>query len=1418
MNLNLNINNYGGKSVVPITCNGHQGTAFYIGKDYLLTAYHVVSDAYFDSSAVVAIINGKECPCKFIKLGDLDVALLKSFTPIDENLIEKIPLLSTSFKEGLELQIIGYPQEIGNGIDYFSICVRNIRELGHHDRGFDVVVQRTDPFGFYSYSGFSGSPVLNEFGYAIGIVTDQLYKSLGYTSIHSITQALNEKGIFLYDNEDALDTRPYGLGSCIKFAEKALLKVQRRYQSDRHVKDEKLEEIISIFCQLDLNKRKESLHKCFQTWYNGLPNEYKRCCEKYPAFMDYIKNSNISEKIHYDLEGIALEQDHHYKEYTLLKGKYMTDFQHIIDKFQEFLEVDRIAKKKFLYINGDAGNGKTHNLCDIVKRLCEKTYIYLFFGHEFNATDSPIDSIGSILEWGDKNYLKALNDEMTARRKYAVFVIDALNEGEGTYMWKEKLPQLQGEIGKYDRLKLIVTVRTMEPNDELIKVFKKSDWEQYTVEGFMDSRKAIEKYFSIYGINEKPENYLNYREFKKPLFLKIFCESFYSLSYEQRMDINILQLYDLYFKKRNNEVSKMVDEDPRKQITNKLLYRLGERSLLSFECSDIPRDTAIKVANKICRNRQWSENLYHSAIKSNLLMEYFSPYGQDYTMFEYDSMGDFVRATSLMNLNRNDNERFAHILRLVKLFNDKDTLPKSKKHIIHTLKAFLSVWNPDASFWKKKEFSVGILKRVLIESLSYRNIYSKQSTLTADIINDIFKDDDSLYDVKNVFNEFTLYKTVLIKYLHDGLMKMSMKERDEKWTIGVNQLYDSYTLSYTLNNVHLNNEDDWFTYLHILCWMMSASHPNERIRIIRKVVFYLSERKECCLKLIDLFHCVNDPYVLSGVYSAIYGLLLRTYDKALTHKVAEKIFTWHYKDQKDVPSELMSRVWSLKILEYDKYLNSNENFWELSQPSYRVKENLLVSSAVDDFMNNDYFGTGGGSHRLYRSLFEWDFNWYIIGSNSTNDSPTFIKDGKPVKLTDITNAVAYRIKNTYGYSDVLSNYDETVAWDDNTYHRVERIGKKYQWIALGEVYAFLCDTCKVKKNEFYDELADVPYPWYCDRMSYLDPTILETDNHLIIDNEMFETLDMENLFEKDRKDWVESREDMPKIQILLRDKSGEEWLVVIGYQKNKQEGSNERRESFIYYSPCLVPMDEGLSEKFAQWAKDQNFYGRWMPEFTGSYEYIWNEAPWCDQYKQLSSNEVEIWRNNAPCKVILPYNAQFQEERIAVDDEDSFNSTVYMPIGEMYDMFHLHNAERGVIRDYEGQVIAINRNIPGDSLDALVIRKKYLDQYLKEKNYSLFFCNLAEKQVWEGANLVNMQRISNCCQYDPESGLIVVQPMKDERDFPEPKTGSVSDIYGDEIDIANWLKAEKTDCQTADFLNQQLSSLNNETKKNENDN
>lgn len=1401
MNLNLNIDNYGGKSVVPVKCREVQGTAFYIGNGYLLTAYHVVSDAEYDRSSIIVTIDGKDVLCELMKIGDImDVALLRCLEPIDENLIEKIPLLNTEFKKGLDLEIIGYPQEIGNGIDYFGVSVRNVRNLSNHTLGFDIVVQRTDAFGFYSYSGFSGSPVLNEFGYAIGVVTDQLHRSLGYTSINSIVQAL-PKEVNVENNADEFDSRPYGIGTCIKATEESLKKMSSRYREDLHSEDLELEKNIRLFCGLDIKEEQEELRIKYCNWYDTLPENYKEFCKAHSAFIHYLSTGERNKDFYLDLERIGSCRDPRYHEDYFIRGYYHNVLQDLMDELQDVQDKEMLSKRRLLYITGDAGYGKTHHLCHITNKLCKEVNIYLFFGTEFSTMEDPLRTIATIRRWEDVDYMKVLNNEVAKKGKYAIFIIDALNEGEGTFYWKEKLPQIVETFRTYQNIKLIVSVRTMESDDELHTILNASDWEKLDLGGFSNTKAALQKYFKVYGIYEDPEIYSNCKEFTNPLLLKIFCESFYLLPIDKRKEIDILLLYNLYFRKCNKNVSRWTDEDPQRDVTTTLMYSIGRRSLEKYHCCDIPRRIAIRIANKICRNRLWSNNLYHSAVKENLLMEYGTIDGYQFTTFQYDNMGDYVRATNLFVQDKTDEERFEHIKRLLGYCAQGTMTQKEKVKTLNTVTAFLSVWNPDEKLWNKPDFKGGLMRACLIRSLSTRNLASDKNTLHPEFVQNILKEDENLLNVIRVFEQFNLYKTLLMPYLHDRLMTMSMLERDEKWTIGVNGLLDSYRLSYTINSVSLKTAEDIKIYVWLLCWMFTSSHPNLRIRMIRVVRSLMSKQPLLCKDIIDVFYLVNDPYVLSGVYAAIYGVLLTNRDGQLTHNVAERIYKYHYENQVKIPSDIDGRIWTLKILEYNNHINPEDDFWNNSQPPYKPAEDLITYPTTETF-GDDYFGPEGGAYCLRHSLFAWDFNRYIIGTNSNNESKTFIFNDRKILLDDITKAVAYRIKHVYGYSEILSEYDKSVEWGDRHYHLKERIGKKYQWIALGEVKAYLCDICKMTKNRFTEELAEIPYPWYADRSFYFDPTLKVVENQIVLDNEMFDYLPSENLFGiTDGREWLDSREVLPSLNIILRDRNQCEWVVIVGYQKYTQEKDGEKRESFIYYAPCLVKDTDDCANKFESWAKEQDFYGRWMPESTGNYEFIWNEYPWADTFKQIKNDEVEIWGHKAPCNIKLPYSAQLQEDRVAIDDEDDIKSTVYMPLSEFYEMFGLYNAERGVVRNNDGYIIALNRNIPGDAFDGLVIRRDYLNKFLAEEGYSLFFCNLGEKQLWSDTNLIDMQRLSSCCKYMHVGEVEVIQPMKDERDFHPSSSKEENKIFSG-INIEDWLSLENDD--SAKYLIEKL--------------
>ena len=70
-------------------------------------------------------------------------------------------------------------------------------------------------------------------------------------------------------------------------------------------------------------------------------------------------------------------------------------------------------------------------------------------------------------------------------------------------------------LEKYTRLKLIVTVRTMESNDMLRNQFIRG-WKELTISGFTDLHTAIQKFFDHAGIHENVADYIHVKEFRHP--------------------------------------------------------------------------------------------------------------------------------------------------------------------------------------------------------------------------------------------------------------------------------------------------------------------------------------------------------------------------------------------------------------------------------------------------------------------------------------------------------------------------------------------------------------------------------------------------------------------------------------------------------------------------------------------------------------------------------------------------------------------------------------------------------------------------------------------------------------------------------------------------------------------------------------
>ena len=1362
--MNLNINNYGGKGVLPVFCGSYvSGTAFFVTPTHLLTAGHVIAEYILDKEAMVAVVVEEEYKvCRvLVHQANPDVAILECVDYICPN--EYIlPLLASKFKESIDLLIVGYPRELGNCVDYFGVTVKNSRKKADLKGGFDRMVVKTDSFGFNSYEGFSGSPVINDFGKVVGIETDQLYYSLGYLSITAIKE-LVEKGteIKIEENDDLYDNTPYGLRrSYNHIREHTADMLKTRYNDKVHIENEEVEKTIQRFCGYGFEEERVEIHDEYKAWHDKMAGVRLSYIDSITQLVNYLQDGIITDAVMVEMEDLFYLRDSEKK----LHADHSKKLRAIHKKIYTWLRNKRLyEERQFMHVSGTAGCGKSHLLYRGTLEISNRQRIYMLLGSEFSSLEDPENTIARVMGWKSSDPLKELNDELAHEEgKTATIIIDALNEGAGTHFWMEQLPILKNKISRYSHLKMIVSLRTLSKEDQLNDILR-DDWHSLRVEGFKNRKKAIGNYFEAYEIMTNEAPYTKIAEFTNPLFLRMFCETYYSQTQEEREKVLRLPIYKRYLEKRNYEISDGVDEDVKRDITSKYILWVAQRSLEQFQCDDLPRQLAYKRSYKLCPFRTWKNSLLRNCLEANLLREYTTE-KDDFVDFEFDSMGDYLKAERLLSRNCDDGDRFKTLVRIYDKMDADYSSNQNWQKKLNFVKAFLSVWNPPAAIWQKPEFMKGKLTSLLLSSMPLRNQRDEENTLTSDIIGSILQNNPDYIQPELILQNIELYSTGLMDKVHAKLMDMTMSVRDLAWTTNVNGLFDGAHYQDLLEPLQLTLQHEIETLLTVEIWMLSTSFPYLRAYMMRKVKDLLSEYADQTNEMIVKFHAVNDPYILSGLYTAVYGVIVSVDKADFSRGIAEQILSYHYGEAGKAPQDLMVRHWTLKILELANHQDPTIDAWNKAQPPYNVTEDIFAEMPEDDYEADGYFGETYGGKQITRSLFHWDFSRYIIGTNSNNVSRIFFRDGKGVSLRKIEYAIAYLIKHKFGWNDELGKYDSDVPYQTSLENSVERIGKKYQWIGMYRVYAYLCDTCQIKINLWSarERFAEKNYPWYARGHDYYDPTLTDKDLTLKESYQLFDVLRPAPTITQIAKEWLQDERQMPPLYFSLKDHEGKEWIVLQAYSIIKEEKGDDKREQFVLYNGVFA--NKNNFEKLRSWASNANFYGRWMPEHSGSIDYRWNEYPWADSYLQLGDEDDEIFDEGGG-EMKLAYEAQLQENYKGIDDEYQFMSTAYMPCKEMMEMFGWHTAERGIIRDTHSKIVAINRNIPGDPLQALLVLRSKLDEYMEAKGLVLFWSLVGEKQYGNHPHAL-IARLTGAVAYRTGEEIDEMQPLRNEPPAP----------------------------------------------------
>lgn len=306
-------------------------------------------------------------------------------------------------------------------------------------------------------------------------------------------------------------------------------------------------------------------------------------------------------------------------------------------------------------------------------------------------------------------------------------------------------------------------------------------------------------------------------------------------------------------------------------------------------------------------------------------------------------------------------------------------------------------------------------------------------------------------------------------------------------------------------------------------------------------------------------------------------------------------------------------------------------------------------------------------------------------------------------------------------------------------HKIERIGKKYQWIAFYEIFSRLADNYKFKDGWRGDKYEYFKGAWQAS-LRNIDPATtmlnkIEEDSEEILDintlNKWWKDKDFNNWDGEDFS-WILIQDDLiqpPKI-IKKEDEFKDPWLQ-LSYSKRWIEPKKLGEENFLSKTKQVCYNLEGYlvkikdKDKIVKYLQKKNFWGRYMPEKDGggfssliNREKFWSPA-YNDENTERSKELWETLRGTRHKIMITDTVAKGHME----DDKSGTLPSYRIPTQYIFNNMGLQYAPiDGDLKNKSGKIIVTNCNPNG-----LMIREREFLEFLQKYDLDIIWTLLGEK-------------------------------------------------------------------------------------------
>jgi len=991
-----------------------------------------------------------------------------------------------------------------------------------------------------------------------------------------------------------------------------------------------------------------------------------------------------------------------------------------------------------MLVLGDAGVGKTHGICDSAdRRAADGLRTIVLFGERFLGNIEPWESIRQQLGFegtvGREEMLAAFDAAAEATGKPLLFAVDGLNETKPRTYWPTHLPALIEQFRRYESLRLCISCRTtyehqVIPPKILLPVVEHQGFAGIEFD-------ACKEYFGYYSL-EPPVSPILQPEFSNPLFLRLICEAMVDVGSTQ-LPLGwhgISTAIGAFINAKNGRYANEHDSHPSHRYPERALFAIVA-ALEKSKTSSLRWSAADEAVATVLPKSQAGSSLLDWLVREGLLIVDADPdptpvAPQDHVRLAFERLGDHLLANQLLAKIQGTEitSAFDSGGALEFLVGNAEAIGANRG-----VMEALSIQIPERfglelpNLMRRSPLRTELVK-LTIEALPWRDpehISSETSQLLRESLS-LKSYWTNTFDVALTVS--TRSSQVDAMWLHNLLNERVMADRDGYWCNYLHLKYEEngpvkklLHAALEVNPRHLPVEiaERWAT---ILIWFCAAADRRVRDHATKALVRITEPCPQVWVTLIGRFIDCDDEYIVERCLLAAYGTLLRTRIPATEGMIAGTVFAEVFTNSARIQNALI-RDHARSIIELAKhdqvlpegidestYLPPYESEWPIQIPSVEEVER--------------YNDSHKQMPKLYRSVMDDDFFVYTLGMLN-GYLETFDKRSMARWIFQHVLDMGYP-------GNQLANYDGYMLYEYGGGRGrptwAERIGKKYQWIALSRLIARLGDNVTPKADNWDPEPLTTPLVY--ERGRDIDPSLIIKESYLERGQDAWwiqERYDFEKAATLAHEDWVKVHNDIPDTASILSeitDNRGQRWIILEGHPEwNSRTPDMSQFDAYrlvwLQIRSYLIPMAD--AKKVWKWAAKQKFFGRWMPEgaqfsdgFVGEYPF----ATAMNLYEERYLSQGRMGDEKLPCEVYPTSNSI-----IVHYEEDSYQDSsinLLVPARRFFVDEPLRWNGAGGYSTADGVLRFIDPSVEEAGPLTLLIEANYLRQFLARHKLALF--------------------------------------------------------------------------------------------------